>query len=204
MNEMQNILKFLHLAEKLKCELRHSWLSSGRQESVAEHSWRISLMACIFYSHLEVKVDLKKSLKIAIIHDLAEAEAYDVPAFESHRQEEKKSVELKAMQNIKKLDSNFSDEIFDLWQEYEEQKTFEAKFIKALDKMEVRLQHNEADMETWNDVEYPRSQYVADRFCDFDKFLKEFNRLIKEESKDKIIKSGRNFQEVEKEVKELQ
>lgn len=204
MEEMQDILKFLHLAEKLKCELRHSWLSSRRQESAAEHSWRVSLMACIFYSRLGVKVDLEKSLKIAIIHDLAEAEAYDVPAFENHRQEEKKLVELKAMQNIKKLDSNFSDEIFDLWQEYEEQQTLEAKFIKALDKMEVRLQHNEAEMKTWNDIEYPRSQYVADKFCDFNEFLKEFNRLIKEESKDKIIKSGKDYQEVENQVKELQ
>ncbi|MFA5261864.1 MAG: HD domain-containing protein [Candidatus Omnitrophota bacterium] len=200
---MQNILKFLHLAEKLKCELRHSWLSNGRQESVAEHSWRISLMACVFYSHLEVKVDLEKSLKMAIVHDLAEEEAYDVPAFESHRQEEKKLAELKAMQNIKKLGSNFSDEIFELWQEYEERKTPEAKFIKALDKMEVRLQHNEAEMKTWNDIEYSRSQYAADKFCDFDEFIKEFNQLIKEESKDKIIKSGKNFQEIENQVKEL-
>ena len=40
-DQMLRMIKFLNVAEKLKCELRHSWLSSGRQESVAEHTWRM-------------------------------------------------------------------------------------------------------------------------------------------------------------------
>lgn len=201
---MNNLLELLHIAEKLKKELRHSWLSNGRQESVAEHSWRVSLMAMILYPHLQIKVDLLKSLKIAIIHDLAEAEAYDIPAFETHREQEKKEVENNAMKKIQKLNNNKIDEdIFSLWLEYEEQKTNEAKFIKALDKIEVRLQHNEADIKTWNEIEFPRSLYVADEFCKIDKALEELNELIKNDSKLKIKESGKDFIKVQDEAEKL-
>lgn len=199
---MKNILDFLHIAEKLKMELRHSWLSDGRQESAAEHSWRVSLMALLFSDKLENKIDLTKALKIAIVHDIAEAEAYDIPAFETGRKEEKEKIELLAMNKIKEiLGGEIGEEIFSLWQEYEEQKTPEAKFIKALDKMEVRLQHNEADIKTWNEIEYPRSLYVADEYCEYDNFLKEFNELIKEDSVEKIEASGKDIEEVKKNIK---
>ena len=63
MSEIRTILDFLALAERLKCELRHSWLSNGRQESVAEHSWQMALMAMLMHRHLERPVDLGKTLK---------------------------------------------------------------------------------------------------------------------------------------------
>ncbi|MDZ4323104.1 MAG: HD domain-containing protein, partial [Alphaproteobacteria bacterium] len=80
---MQHYVQFLNIAEKLKCEMRHSWLSSGRQESVAEHSWRMGLMVMTFFPYLSQKVDLEKCLKMAILHDLAEAEVGDIPVFET-------------------------------------------------------------------------------------------------------------------------
>ncbi|MBY0292948.1 MAG: HD domain-containing protein, partial [Alphaproteobacteria bacterium] len=56
---MLRMIKFLNVAEKLKCELRHSWLSSGRRESVAEHTWRMSLMVILFAPYLSKPVDLE-------------------------------------------------------------------------------------------------------------------------------------------------
>ncbi|MCS4224707.1 HD domain-containing protein [Sphingobacterium sp. BIGb0165] len=47
LEQLSAIMDVLKLAEKLKFELRHSWLSNGRQESVAEHTWRMSLMAIL-------------------------------------------------------------------------------------------------------------------------------------------------------------
>jgi putative hydrolase of HD superfamily len=80
----------------------------------------------------------------------------------------------------------------------------EAKFVKALDKIEVRLQHNEAKIDTWSDIEYPRSMYVSDKYCDYDEFLKDFNGLIKEEAKNKIKKeSDKNIDEILKQAEEL-
>ena len=80
--EISNILKVLILAEKLKFELRHSYLSNGRQESVAEHTWRMSLMAVLIEPLLMHKIDMARNLKMIIIHDLVEAEATDVSALD--------------------------------------------------------------------------------------------------------------------------
>ena len=70
MNEIYQSMKqffdLMHLAESLKKELRHSWLSDGRQESVAEHSWRLSLMA-MGMGHMFPKdqYDVSKAIKMA-------------------------------------------------------------------------------------------------------------------------------------------
>src|ERR1700742_1979118 len=80
--QITSILKVLTLAERLKFELRHSYTSSGRQESVAEHTWRMSLMAVLIEPLLTKKVDIPRLLKMIIIHDLVEAEARDVSALD--------------------------------------------------------------------------------------------------------------------------
>jgi putative hydrolases of HD superfamily len=61
--------------------MRHSWLSDGRQEDVAEHTWRMALMALLLHSYLDQKVDLLKALKIILVHDLVEINYKDSPAF---------------------------------------------------------------------------------------------------------------------------
>lgn len=76
----QKIIDFLHEAEKLKTVMRHSWLSSDRRESVAEHSWRMALMAMLMQPHLEHEVDLLKAIKLTLVHDLVETNYKDNPA----------------------------------------------------------------------------------------------------------------------------
>ncbi len=56
---LKQIYWAIKLGEKLKYELRHSWLSNGRQESVAEHTWRLSLMAMLIEPYLEENIILK-------------------------------------------------------------------------------------------------------------------------------------------------
>ena len=101
-----NILQVIALAEKLKYEMRHSWLSNGRQESVAEHTWRMSLMAILVEPYLDQKVNIEKLLKMVIIHDLVEAEAGDIPVFDtmnSHELQLQKQInEQEAILNIKR------------------------------------------------------------------------------------------------------
>ena len=68
------------LAEKLKCNLRHSWTSSGRQESVAEHSWRLMLLSW-FAAEAYPGIDREKLLTMCLFHDMGEAFTGDIPAF---------------------------------------------------------------------------------------------------------------------------
>src|SRR5215207_6772084 len=105
--KITSILKALTLAERLKFELRHSYTSSGRQESVAEHTWRMSLMAVLIEPLLTQKVDTARLLKMIIIHDLVEAEARDTSALDVLRDPslkiQKAQKEKQAIENLREL-----------------------------------------------------------------------------------------------------
>src|SRR5690606_15822531 len=155
------------LAEKLKVELRHNWTSNRqRQESVAEHVWMMALMAVVFENELnDYKVDIAKLLKIIIIHDLAEAVIGDIPVQEvSDRQKSKAIDEEEAMKKLLSLLPNpkTRQEIMDLWKEFENQLSPEAKLARMIDKTEVLLQHNISDIDLWDEEEYKFALYAKD------------------------------------------
>ena len=74
-------IKFLDIIEKMKCNTRHSWTSSGRHESVAEHSFRLSVMAFILADEFP-EYDMEHVLKLCLVHDFGEAVTGDIPSFE--------------------------------------------------------------------------------------------------------------------------
>jgi putative hydrolases of HD superfamily len=181
------ILEVLRLAERLKCELRHSWLSTSRRESVAEHTWQMALMALATHRHLEHPVAIDRALKMVLVHDLVEAEVGDVPFFETGpRKERKAALEQAAIAKIRgMLAPATGGEIYDLFQEYEAVEA-EAKFAKALDNLEVQLQHNLADISTWEEVEYALVYTKMDRLCSHDRFLGQLCDAIKREAEEKM------------------
>ena len=95
--EYRSFLDFLDKAEKLKCNTRHSWTSSGRHESVAEHSWRLALMAMLLGEQFS-DLDRNKVIKMCLIHDLGEAVTGDIPAFVKTEKDEE--VESKAVSGL--------------------------------------------------------------------------------------------------------
>ena len=192
--QIASILKVLTLAERLKFELRHSYTSSGRQESVAEHTWRMSLMAVLIEPLLTKKVDTARLLKMIIIHDLVEAEARDVSALDVLRNPgikiQKIEKERQAIENLRAalIDTN-GQEIYDLFYEFENKETYESKVANALDKLEVQLQHNHADFSTWEEIEYDMS-YMMDQHVSFDATLSELKRQIEEAAEQKMRSAG--------------
>lgn len=200
--------EFLKIAENLKKEMRHSWLSNGRQESVAEHTWRLCLMALRYGGKLDQPVDMLLCLKIALVHDLPEAIAGDVPVMEAQTPEaklKKNQAELDAMLSIKNLLGDLNgEELFDLWMEYENQASYESKFIKALDKIEAFLQHYEAPLDTWEYAE--KEMLFQDKWlvkhCAFDSFLQNFAEKLIESCCDKLKKAGDDIESIRKNAKE--
>ena len=85
--EIRAFLDFLNIAEKLKCNTRHSYTSSGRHESVAEHSWRLALMAYLVKDEFP-ETDMDKVIRMCLFHDIGEAVTGDIPAFEKTSQDE--------------------------------------------------------------------------------------------------------------------
>jgi putative hydrolase of HD superfamily len=107
--------------------------------------------------YLEQSVDLGQTPKLIAVHDIAEAITGDIPFFEeSSRKETKLTDEAEAMERIRtKLPAAAGELLLDLWREYENCEIPEAKFARALDKLEVQHQHNLADLETWTQLRIP-------------------------------------------------
>jgi putative hydrolase of HD superfamily len=192
MSEVRAILDFMALAERLKCELRHSWLSNGRQESVAEHCWQMALMAMLMHRHLERPVDLGKTLKMILTHDLVEALAGDVPVFERSERKATKVVRERAAIEVIRgmLDAPTGQELHDLWYAFEDRRTPEAKLAGALDHLEVQIQHNLADIGTWTAIEYDLVYTKMDQACAHDPFIAALCAAVKDDSEAKMRAAG--------------
>lgn len=196
MENLKNVLQLIKLGEMLKKELRHSWLSDGRRESVAEHTWRVALMAMVLESSLPQKVNSEKLLKMIIIHDLVEAYATDIPAFDTMNnvaaKQTKLENEVKAIKKIQDLIGGETGQLlYDYWFEFENNATYEAKVANALDKLEAQIQHNEADFETWLPIEM-KMLFMLDKHTDFDPVMTSFKNLIVEDGITKLKTVGVN------------
>jgi putative hydrolases of HD superfamily len=142
-DDIEGVLTFLRAAERLKTVMRSGWTSDGQQESVAEHTWRLCLMAMLLYGHIP-GIDLARLLKMCLIHDLGEAIGGDIPAPAQQAGESKADQERSdLLQLIAPLPPALREEIIELWDEYEAAGSPEAKVAKGLDKLETILQHNQ-------------------------------------------------------------
>jgi putative hydrolases of HD superfamily len=148
-HELTGVLDFLRAAERLKATHRSAYTSEGQQESVAEHTWRLCLMALVMAPEFP-GVDFAKLVKICLVHDLGEAVGGDVPAPEQARRRaagvatgKGKDERRDLLTLLEPLPSSLKAEIAELWDEYEAAKTPEAKLAKALDKLETIMQHTQ-------------------------------------------------------------
>lgn len=141
--ELDGILAFLRSAERLKDTLRSSHTSSGRPESVAEHTWRLCLMALALRNEFP-EVDFSRLIRICIVHDLGEAVTGDVPAIDQDAATPKTAKErLGLLDILAPLPDALQAELLALWDEYESASSSEARLAKALDKLETIMQHNQ-------------------------------------------------------------
>lgn len=136
-------LDFIQKAEKLKNTMRSAHTSSGRVESVAEHTWRLTLMV-IAFSDLLDDVDTLRLLKLCVLHDLGEAIGGDIPAPLQDQALDKSLDERKDFCSlINCLPEGVRSEFLMLWDEYNQVESSEAKLAKAFDKIETMMQHNQ-------------------------------------------------------------
>ncbi len=140
-NNLEKIFDFLKISGNLKNTYRYGDIEVLNNESTADHSWRLALMVIIFAKELDLKINIEHALKLAIVHDIAESVTGDIPANKTMKnsllKSEKRKDEIKVIDRFKKLLPGIhGDEIHKLWHDYEYAETEEAKFVKALDKIE--------------------------------------------------------------------
>lgn len=200
-SEANDILKFLEFSQKLKSQERTIKLSADRNESVADHSWHLSLMALVVAPKLEQEVDLLKVLKMIIIHDLVEAEfgdiGYGYTATDDKLKAEKEKQERIEIEKIKHLlDDELGEEVYDIWLEFEDRKSNEAKFVKALDSLEANFQSIMYDVSYWDDWFYKIALDKAKEPCQHEKILRELNDEVTIRMKAEIERAGYDLEKL--------
>lgn len=143
MAETKDILEFLHVVEKLKLEKRTGWHLRGipflTTESIADHMYRMAIMAMMIQDDT---IDKFKAMKMALVHDMAEALVGDITPDCGIPEDEKYRLEAGAMQTIRNIlgDNPFGAEAQELWLEYAANGTKESRFVKDIDKTELVIQ----------------------------------------------------------------
>ena len=150
---------------ELKGLPRTGWIQNGvsNPETVASHSWGMSLLAMKLCPK---NLDLSKVLQICIVHDLPESIVGDITPYDGVPKEDKKNMESEAMKNI-------APEFFELWEEYENQSSQEAKFVKRMDKLDMSVQ---------------AMIYKKQLAMDSETFIQSAKKYLEEEDLDLILK----------------
>ena len=182
--EARELLNVLSVAARLKDTTRHSYTEKGRHESVAEHSWMMTLMA--FFMRDEFPdVDMEKVIAMCIIHDLGECFTGDIPSFDKSEADEENEEKL-LDQWVATLPAPYAEKMQALYKEMEQRETTEAKLYKAIDSLEAVIQHNAADLSTWIPLEYDLNLTYADDKVEFSEYLKRLREEIRDDTKKKI------------------
>ncbi|HIT36339.1 MAG TPA: HD domain-containing protein [Candidatus Faecousia intestinavium] len=186
------LLKILRVAEKLKCNTRHCVTSTGRPESVAEHSWRLALMAMLLTGEFP-ELDLNRVIRMCLIHDLGEAFTGDIPTFVKTDADSRREDDL-FDRWIQTLPADVRGEWESLLEEMNAQKTGEAKLYKALDRLEAVIQHNESDIDSWLPLEYSLQLTYGAENVRFSPYLRELKQEIDQWTREKIAASEQKNQ----------
>ncbi|KAH9840034.1 HD domain-containing protein [Rhodofomes roseus] len=138
-------LAFVHILERLKTQKRTGWVDHNvpGPESISDHMYRMAILAMCTS---DTNLDISKCVMMCLVHDLAEAQVGDIAPREGIPKAEKRRLEEEAMHNfVHEMlhDSPAAQRIMVLWQEYENQQTDEARFVKDLDRFEMASQASE-------------------------------------------------------------
>ncbi len=191
-NRVDKILAFLQEIEKYKTVEREMFCSNlNRAESDAEHSWHIAMFLILFESDLPKDIDMKKMLKLALMHDLVEIYAGDTFAYDKQNQATKKERESKAAKKLfSQLPKDLNKEFMNLFNEYEEIKTKEAEIVKSFDKIQPILQNLCSSGKSWqkhkitfSDIDQYKRKYVEHN----DLILGIYEKLLNDARDKKLI-----------------
>lgn len=179
---MDEIL-FVKELERLKCTTRTAWTSTGRRESTAEHSFRLALFFYVLKDRFP-DLDWFKAISLALVHDLGEAYDGDISAAENPCPKLKYEREKQGLARlVSALPQALQQEITDLFLEYYEGVTAEARLVKALDKLETIIQHNQG--KNPGGFDYRFNLDYGKEHTDREPLIKEMRKLIDTETEEK-------------------
>ena len=153
MERLKKQMEFIIEVDKLKDIIRQTNLTNGeRKENDAEHSWHLALMAVFLSEYAKEPVDVLQVIKMVLIHDLVEIDAGDTYLYDEAGNGTKAAREQKAAERIGDiLPGDQAEELFQLWQEFEDRKTPESKFANTLDRIQPVLLNDATEGRAWRE-----------------------------------------------------
>lgn len=157
---LEDQMKFLLEIDKEKNILRQTHLSGhGRRENDAEHAWHMAIMIYLLREYANEKIDLAKTMMMALIHDIVEIDAGDTYAYDTAALATQQEREAKAAQRIfGLLPEDQREEMLALFQEFEDYETPEARFAHVLDNLQPLMLNNSNNGGDWREHQVKRSQ----------------------------------------------
>ncbi|MGM0906218.1 MAG: HD domain-containing protein [Pseudomonadota bacterium] len=150
MKKIEEILNFIIEIEKLKGVQRKTKpVGFERYENSAEHSWHVCLSALMLKDFANEPVDIKRVIKMLLIHDLGEIDAGDTIIYASETNELKGEEAASIKRILSILPNDMEDEFMELWYEFEAGETTDARFAKAVDRVPPLLHNIHGDGHSW-------------------------------------------------------
>ncbi len=151
MTDFEKQIQFIMELDKIKKIGRQTYLSdASRKENDAEHSWHLALMAFVLADYSNEPIDVLKTMKMVLLHDVIEIDAGDTYAYDTEANKTKRERELKAADRIfGLLPEAQKSEYRGLWDEFEAMETPESKFANMLDKVQPLLLNDASGGKSW-------------------------------------------------------
>ena len=153
MNEerLKKQIAFALELDKEKMVFRQTSLSNhGRKENDAEHAWHMAVMAYLLREYSNEEIDIARVMLMCLIHDVVEIDAGDTYAYDEEGKQTQAQREAEAKERIfSLLPEDQRAELIEIFDEFEEGKTPEAKFAKAMDNLQPLLLNNSNGGSDW-------------------------------------------------------
>ncbi len=161
-NDFEKQISFILELDKIKHITRQTYLCDGsRKENDAEHSWHLALMCFVLADYANEPIDVLKTMKMVLLHDVIEIDAGDTYAYDTEGNKTKRERELKAADRIfGLLPEGQAQEYRGLWDEFEAMETPESKFANMLDKVQPLLLNHASGGRSWEEHGVKLSQVL--------------------------------------------
>jgi putative hydrolase of HD superfamily len=158
--DIASTVSLLMELDKLKSVYRRAYVTKeDRHENSAEHSWHLAIACWVLTRQLEIEIDVEHMLKMAIVHDIGEIDPGDISIFSKDRAA-KSSEEAACIERIAAISPIIQSDLKELWQEYEDNKSVESRWVKVADRLLPFLMNISTEGKTWREQGISRHQVL--------------------------------------------
>ena len=152
-DRFQKQLDFIREIDKEKQIFRQSYVSDAtRKENDAEHAWHMAIMAFLFSEYANEKIDVLRTIRMILIHDVVEIDAGDTYAYDEVGKKSQREREEKAAKRLfGMLPEDQAKDLLALWEEFEAGETSEARFARALDNFQPMMLNDATNGIAWEE-----------------------------------------------------